>query len=209
METTTVRAYRQSSVASPSSVIRLSAAEGSWRDRWPISGVNSWKSDKVGRIARRNGHDISRISNHVGLSREDSVSVQALVSSRGQTSSSNVGPEFSSSPNDGRGDRVGLITPIKSGRSSLPTTFFVKVPHEFGVNVIGCVVLGVDRRELFRQLFLPSVPFFCGNRPNSSCDGINIRFALKGLAVRTCCRRRERRSDGIGRLCLKLRRSRS
>ena len=146
METTTVLAYRQSSVASPSSlVIRLSAAEGSWSDRWPISGVNSWKSDKVGRIKWL-------LSSRYLPDFQPCGSKARMEGRRPGFHFQRCRPRRTSAQNSaalrmtGRDDRV--IHPSKR-RSSLPTTFFVKVTHDLSAQPSSAwPVLGVDRRKL-------------------------------------------------------------
>jgi hypothetical protein len=60
----------------------------------------------MGSIACSDGHDISRVSNQVGLGRKDGICVQTLISRCGQTSPAHIGPEFSRPLNNGRGNRI-------------------------------------------------------------------------------------------------------
>jgi hypothetical protein len=60
----------------------------------------------MGSIACSDGHEISWVSNQVGLGREDSIGIQTLVRGRGQSASAHIGPEFSRPQNDGGGNRV-------------------------------------------------------------------------------------------------------
>jgi hypothetical protein len=57
----------------------------------------------------------------------------------------------------------------------LTASFFVDIPHELIVNLIRCIILGVDLGEPSRQLLLAFSPFFRRNWPDSPRLGIDIR----------------------------------
>ena len=80
--------------------------ERSRRNRSPVPGVDTRKSDEVARVARGQGDHISGGSDKCGLGGEDCIGIKTLVSGCRKTAPAYICPEFSRPPDDGSRDRV-------------------------------------------------------------------------------------------------------